>query len=59
MRCIDSSVSIPKRDLGEFRQFGNDFIKAFNTVSIPKRDLGEFRPSNSKRDAVLLNGFNP
>ena len=48
------SVSIPKRDLGEFRQScGLRVAGRKNLVSIPKRDLGEFRLTSADRHSPL------
>ena len=42
-------VSIPKRDLGEFRHDVAAPQNFKNDVSIPKRDLGEFRLAQVRR----------
>ena len=45
-----TAVSIPKRDLGEFRLEEHKCPEEIPGVSIPKRDLGEFRPVGFLRE---------
>ena len=53
------NVSIPKRDLEEFRPSLQAHHSKYRDVSIPKRDLEEFRLAVEIAEQSGAQGFNP